>query len=138
MNAAHDCGSKPTCSTAAGGCTESALIWRCISRSFSGYECYDSGGQYRTLFATHYHGLATEAAVPAVAGQHTDLPRAASLQGEPPSTSGLGGLVTVAHTASTVTAEGGFELLHTLRSGPAPDGICVAAGRQHAGCRGPQ
>ncbi|GLI71695.1 hypothetical protein VaNZ11_017000 [Volvox africanus] len=78
----------------------------------------------RTLFATHYHGLATEAAVPAVAGQYTDLPRAASRQGEPPSTSGLRGLVTVAHMASTVTAEGGFVPLHTLRLGPAPDGSC--------------
>ncbi|GIL67535.1 hypothetical protein Vafri_20896 [Volvox africanus] len=74
------------------------------------------------LFATHYHGLATEAAVPAQ--RNTDLPRAASRQGEPPSTSGLGGLVAVAHMASTVTAEGGFEPLHTLHSGPAPDGSC--------------
>ncbi|GIL76571.1 hypothetical protein Vretifemale_6077, partial [Volvox reticuliferus] len=78
----------------------------------------------RTLFATHYHGLATEAAASAVAGQHTDLPSVASRQGEHPSTSGLGGLVTVSHMASTVTPEGGFVPLHMLRLGPAPDGSC--------------
>ncbi|GLC58458.1 DNA mismatch repair protein msh6 [Pleodorina starrii] len=86
----------------------------------------------RTLFATHYHGLAAEAWAEAEAGAPMDRaghpPQRPGGPGCPGGGSGGGGLgsgrVAVAHMASTVSREGGFVPLHTLRPGPAPDGSC--------------
>lgn len=57
----------------------------------------------RTLFATHYHGLASEATAACSPGSAAVL---------------------VGHMASTVTPQGGFVPLHRLQAGPAPDGSC--------------
>ncbi|PNH12903.1 DNA mismatch repair protein MSH7 [Tetrabaena socialis] len=65
----------------------------------------------RTLFATHYHGLAAEASASAASASASPASR-------------LCGRVAVAHMASTVSSQGGFVPLHRLREGPAPDGSC--------------
>ncbi|KAG2482754.1 hypothetical protein HYH03_018348 [Edaphochlamys debaryana] len=80
----------------------------------------------RTLFATHYHGLAAEACgaitsggTPGGSGRPHD-----GSGGGGGSSCGLRGLVAVGHMASGVSAGGGFVALHELRPGPAPDGSC--------------
>ncbi|GLI71423.1 hypothetical protein VaNZ11_016637 [Volvox africanus] len=89
-----------------------------------------------TLFSTLCQGLDTEAAVPAMTGQYTDLPGLLAGKGNLLQPLVWGGLVTVAHMTSTVTAEGGFVPLHTLRSGPVPDGSCgLQVGSMRGCCR---
>lgn len=93
--------------------------------------------QCRTLFATHYHGLAEEAEAASLAHRSDDGSggacggQAGAGDGRPHARL-LSGCVLVAHMASTVSPSGGFVPLHALRPGPAPHGSC---GLQVGCCR---